>query len=218
MSLFVNADGGLTTAGYIGCLILILVLLAVLGAAGKHGTKKAMSTKKLVYCAMCLALAVVTSMIKVFEFTYGGSITLCSMLFAMLPAWFYGPSTGFLCGLIYGILQFVMGPYVMTPVQVLFDYVFAFMIMGSAGFFWRRKNGLVQGYVVAVVGRWIMATIAGLIWVSLGLAAWDGWAPIPYSMVYNGIYIGAEAIITLIIISIPAVRNGLSRIKKQAAV
>lgn len=217
MSFFVNADGGLTTPGYVGCIILMLFLLIAVGAAGKHGSsRKMMSTKKLVYCAMCLALAAVTSMIKVFEFPFGGSITLCSMLFAMLPAWFYGAGTGFLCGLIYGILQFVMGPYVMTPLQVLFDYVFAFMIMGAAGFFSRSENGLIKGYLVAVVGRWIMATIAGLIWVSLGSTAWDGWAPLPYSMVYNGIYIGAEAVITLVILAVPAVRGGLARIKKQA--
>ena len=217
MSVFVNADGGLTTAGYIGCIVLIgLLLAAVFAGKEKDGADKRMSTKKLAYCAMCLALAAVTSMLKVFEFPFGGSVTLCSMLFAMLPGWFYGARTGLLCGLIYGILQFVMGPYVMTPVQVLFDYVFAFMIMGVSGFFSRSRDGLIKGYIAAVFGRWIMATIAGLIWVSLGSTAWDGWAPLPYSMAYNGAYIGTEAVVTLILLAIPAVRNALTRIKKQA--
>lgn len=217
MSLFVNADGGLTTAGYAGCLVLIAVLLAVvfLGKGTDEGGRR-MSSKKLAYCAMCLALAAVTSMLKVFEFPFGGSVTLCSMLFAVLPGWFYGARTGLLCGLIYGILQFVMGPYVMTPLQVLFDYVFAFTVMGVSGFFYRNRNGLITGYIAAVFGRWIMATIAGLIWVSLGLTAWDGWAPLPYSMAYNGAYIGAEAVVTLVILSVPAVRTALARIKKQA--
>ena len=218
MSIFVNAEGGLTTAGYIGCLVLILaLLLAVLFVRGNGEAQgKQMSAKKLAYCAMCIALAAVTCMIKVFEFPFGGSVTLCTMLFGMLPAWFYGLKTGLLCGLIYGIVQFVLGPYVMTPVQVLFDYVFAFMIMGIAGIFCNQKNGLVKGYIAAVLGRWIMATIAGLIWVSLGSTAWEGWAPLPYSMAYNGAYIGAEAVLTLVILSVPAVRKALSRIKKQA--
>lgn len=218
MSFFVNAEGGLTAAGYGGCILLILLLLVLVlfVKGGDTKGKEPMPAKKLVFCAMCIALAAVTCMIKIFEFTFGGSVTLCSMLFAMLPGWIYGARTGFLCGLIYGILQFVLGPYVMTPVQVLFDYVFAFTIMGVSGFFCRRKNGLVLGYIAAAFGRWVMATIAGLIWVSLGSLAWEGWAPLPYSMAYNGAYIGAEAVITLILISIPAVKNALIRVKKQA--
>ena len=61
-----------------------------------------------------------------------------------------------------------------------------------------------------------MATIAGLIWYSLGSTIWEGWSPIPYSMAYNIIYIGAEAILTLIILSIPAVRTALINVKKAA--
>lgn len=223
MSFFVTAEGGLTTAGYAACVVLIILLLLAVnfvrnaGASGTgQSTARHFSSRKMAFCAMCLALAAVTSMLKVFEFPFGGSVTLCSMLFATLPGWFYGLPTGLLCGLIYGILQFVLGPYVMTPLQVLFDYIFAFMILGISGLFSRQKNGLIIGYIAAAFGRWIMATIAGLIWVSLGSVAWDGWAPLPYSMAYNGAYIGAEAVVTLIIISIPAVRNALNRVKKQA--
>lgn len=217
MSIFVTADGGLTTAGYGGCILLILILLAALYfGKSRADAAQTMSAKKLVFCAMCLALATVTSMIKVFQLPFGGSVTLCSMLFAMLPAWVFGLPTGLLCGLIYGILQFVLGPYVMTPLQVLFDYVFAFMVLGVAGMFSKLRHGLVIGYIAAAIGRWIMATIAGLFWVSLGSTAWDGWAPLPYSMAYNGSYIGLEAIVTLVIISVPAVSQALLRIKKQA--
>ena len=91
--MFINADGGLTSLGYMvsGAAIVLLLLCifavrrkdeALLG--GKAGSK---GIKQLTFCSMCIALAAVTSMIKVFEFTYGGSVTLCSMLFAMLPAW-----------------------------------------------------------------------------------------------------------------------------------
>ena len=59
------------------------------------------NVKVLVYCAVCIALATVTSMIKVFEFPTGGSITLCSMLFAMLPGFFFGPAIGIAAGVAY---------------------------------------------------------------------------------------------------------------------
>lgn len=217
MSIFINADGGLTTPGYL--LSIALIVLALLVAAFTKSGKQEKSSvggRKLTFCAMSLALAAVTSMIKVFSFPFGGSVTLCSMLFAMLPAWFYGTGTGLLCGFIYGLLQFITGPYFLTLPQFLFDYIFAFMIMGFAGIFAGAKNGLIKGYIVAIIGRWAMATIAGLIWVSLGSTAWDGWAPLPYSMAYNGIYIGAEAIFTLVILCIPAVKNAFANIKKEA--
>ncbi len=174
------------------------------------------NAKRLTVCAMLIALAAVTSMIKVWEMPLGGSVTLCSMLMIVLPGWIYGLGAGLLCGLVYGLLQFVLGPYVLTIPQVLFDYGFAFTVMGCSGFFCRMKNGLIPAYILAVFGRWVMATIAGLIWVSLGMTITEGWSPIPYSMAYNGAYIGAEAAVTLVILMVPSVRKGLERMKAQA--
>lgn len=219
MSMFIDQEGGLTGAGYFASAALIVLLLLCTFAVLKgktEGKGSGSAAKRLTFCSMCLALAAVTSMIKVYESPFGGSVTLCSMLFAMLPAWFYGASTGFLCGLVYGLIQFLLGPYFLTIPQFLFDYIFAFMIMGAAGFVYKSKNGLVTGYIIAALGRYVMATIAGLIWYSLGSVIWEGWSPLPYSLAYNIIYIGPEMLLTVIIISIPAVKNALKRIKKEA--
>lgn len=218
MSMFINQDGGLTGAGYFASIAVIVLLLLCVFAVqkGKSEAGSGSAAKKLTFCSMCLALAAVTSMIKVYESPFGGSVTLCSMLFAMLPAWFYGASTGFLCGLVYGLIQFLLGPYFLTLPQFLFDYIFAFMIMGAAGFFYRSKNSLLIGYIVAALGRYVMATIAGLIWYSLGSVIWEGWSPLPYSLAYNIIYIGPEMLLTIIVISIPAVKKALNRVKKEA--
>ncbi|MDO4489388.1 MAG: energy-coupled thiamine transporter ThiT [Eubacteriales bacterium] len=174
------------------------------------------STKKLVYCAMCIALGVVLGLFKLFEFPFGGSVTLCRMLFIMLPGWLFGPVYGIICGLASGMLDFVLGPWFLTVPQFLFDYVFAFSIMGLGGLLKDQKNGLLKGYIVAIIGRWVMATISGLIWVSLGSTAWDGWSPLPYSMAYNAAYIFTEGAITIVILCIPAVKKALERIKQQA--
>jgi thiamine transporter len=40
--------------------------------------------------------------------------------------------------------------------------------------------------------------------------------PFAYSLAYNGSYIGAEAVITLILISIPAVHKALNRVRLMA--
>ena len=172
-----------------------------------------MSAKKLAYCAICIALAFVLSLIRIFTFPFGGDITLCSLLFVVLPAWLFGVPAGVMSGLLYGLIVFFISPYYVSFTQFLFDYVLAFSVMGLAGFLRNADNGLVKGYILAVFLRWIMATIAGMIWVSLGMTAWDGWAPLPYSMAYNAAYIFSEALATVILLLIPAVRKPLERVK-----
>ena len=111
----VNAEGGLTTAGYVVCVIVGLAVLALASYfAGKSSGKKKMGTKQLVFCAMAIALAFLTSYIRIFRLPWGGSVTLCSMLFIVLVANWYGVKTGMLVGLAYGILQFIQEPYVLS--------------------------------------------------------------------------------------------------------
>ena len=96
-SFLVNAEGGLTTAGYAVCIAAGIVLFAAaLLFAGKVSEKKKMGTKQLVFCAMALALAFITSYIKIFNMPWGGSVTLCSMLFIVLVGNWYGPKAGVL--------------------------------------------------------------------------------------------------------------------------
>ena len=166
-------------------------------------------TKQLTVCALSVALATAASMIRLFRFPFGGSVTLCCMLFIFLPSWIYGYKAGIICGLIYGLLQFVTGPYFMNIPQFLFDYIFSFAFMGLGGLLRSRKNGLLEGYILAATLRWIMASIAGLIWINLGSTVWDGWAPLPYTLCYNFCYIFAEAVITIAIMNIPAVKKAL---------
>ena len=65
-NLFVNAEGGLTTAGYTVTIILaVLALILALVLAGKSTEKRKLSTKQLVFCAMALALGFATSYIKI---------------------------------------------------------------------------------------------------------------------------------------------------------
>ena len=106
--IFVNAEGGLTDAGYALTIVAgIILFLAASYFAGKHSAKKRMSTKQLVFCAAAMALAFITSYIKIWNMPWGGSVTLCSMLFIVLVANWYGAGTGIFVGLAYGILQFI---------------------------------------------------------------------------------------------------------------
>lgn len=217
MSFFITStDNGyvLNSAGYIALVILFLSVLCIATFLSKKREQKRKNTKELVYCAMIIALGTVASFLKVYEFPFGGTVTLCSMLFVCLAGYFYGPVTGVLTASAYGILQFIVQPYIVFPLQVLVDYLFAFGSLGLSGLFYKSKNGLLKGYLIGVLGRYIFAVISG--WIFFSEYAWEGWAALPYSLVYNGIYIGAEALLTVIIISVPAVKKGLERIKINA--
>ena len=218
MSFFIKeVDGDLVlqAGGYIVAAVILAVLVLIAGLLlSKRGERKKMSAKQLAFCAVALALAMVTSMIKIFRFPFGGSVTLFSMLFICLIGYFYGPGTGILTAVAYGVLQFILGPYIYTPIQVVVDYPLAFGALGLAGLFWKSKNGLLKGYIIGVVGRWVFSVISG--WVFFGEYAWDGWAALPYSLCYNGAYIFAEAIITIILISIPPVKKAVNYVKNMA--
>lgn len=172
------------------------------------------NTKKLVFSAMSLALGIVTSYIKVWEMPMGGSVTLLSMLFICLIGYWFGPKYGLVTGIAYGILQFILDPYMVSLPQVLFDYPLAFGALGLSGFFSNKKHGLQIGYIVGVLGRFIFSTLSGVIF--FAAYAPEGMNPWVYSSLYQGTYLGTEGIITLIIISIPPVAKALSLVKEQA--
>ena len=216
--LLVNAEGGLTTAGYAVTIIVGIVLfLAAVFFASKSSSKKRMSTKQLVFCAAALALAYLTSYIKLFEMPWGGSVTLFSMLFIVLIANWYGVKTGILVGFAYGIIQFIQEPYVLSFFQVCCDYILAFAALGVAGCFAKSKYGLVKGYIVAVLARGVFHAIGGyLYWMDYMPDNFPKALASLYPILYNYSYLLVEGVITVIIISIPAVSKALGRVKQMA--
>lgn len=202
----------------LGKVLLVIAILALLGLsllfAQKHTTK--LTVKQLAFCAMSLALGTVLSNIKVFHFPTGGSITLLSMLVICLPGYWFGLGVGIMTGVAYGVLQMLIDPYILFPAQLVVDYILAFGALGLSGIFAasKVKNGLLKGYIAAVLGRYVFAVISG--WIFFGSYAWEGWGALPYSLAYNAIYIFAEAVITVIILLIPAVKKVMGQIKTMA--
>ena len=170
--------------------------------------------KKLVYSALGVALALVTSYIKLWDMPMGGSVTLFSMLFICLIGYWFGAKYGLITGVAYGLLQFIIDPYMVSIWQVLFDYPLAFGALGLSGLFCNKKWGLQIGYIVGVIGRFIFSTLSGVIF--FAEYAPEGMNPWVYSTLYQGSYLGTELVMTLIIISIPPVAKALSLVKQQA--
>lgn len=205
-----------TALGYVALVVIGLLCIAVAVAIVKRSGKggKQITTRQLIFSAMAMALATVTSMIKLFDAPMGGSVTLCSMLFITLIGYWYGPRVGILTGVAYGILQLVIDPYILSLPQMIVDYPLAFGALGMSGFFSESKNGLQKGYLLGIFGRWFFAFLSGYIF--FAYYAWEGWNPVAYAAVYNFAYIGIEGAITLVLISLPPVKNALLAVKKQA--
>jgi len=171
------------------------------------------TTKKLVYSALGIALALVTSYIKLWEMPMGGSVTLLSMLFVCLIGYWFGLKYGLITGIAFGLLQFIIDPYMLSIPQVILDYPLAFGALGLSGLFCNKKFGLQIGYIIGVVGRFVCSTLSGVIF--FADYAPEGMNPWVYSIVYQGSYLGAEMVLTLIVISIPPVANALSLVKSK---
>lgn len=204
----------LTPTGIITVIILILALITLAIILQPKAVKnKAFSTKQLVFSAIAMALAIVTSTIKLFSMPLGGSVTLLSMLFITLIGYWYGPKAGLTTGFAYGLLQFVLEPVFYTIPQLIVDYPLAFGALGLSGFFSNKKLGLQIGYIAGILGRLVFAWLSGVLFFA-SYSEGTGMSVPVYSLAYNSSYIFAEGIITLIIISIPSVSKALNYVKK----
>lgn len=224
----------LTSLGMGVCIVAVVILLIITGLVHKakvvereresmeknSGAGSIFTVRQLVFSAVAIAVAFALSYVKLFHMPWGGSVTLCSMLFITLVGFWYGPKIGLIVGFAYGILQFVQGgaDYMLSPLQVCLDYLVAFAALGLSGIFHNnKKNGLMIGYIVGVVARGIFHAIGGyLYWMDYMPENFPASLAAIYPILYNFAYLVPEMIITLVLINIPAVKKALERIKLLA--
>lgn len=174
---------------------------------------KNQNVKKMVLCAILIAMSIALNQVKLYRMPLGGSVTPLSMLAATLAGYFCGPKWGLISGVSLGFLNIAIGGYVCHPVQAILDYVLAFGALGLSGFFTKTKKNLYIGYIVAVVGRFFFSFLSGYIF--FASYAPEGWNPLLYSFCYQLGYLGVEAIITLFILAIPVVHNNIYKLKEN---
>ena len=170
-------------------------------------------TRMLTEGAIMVALAFILSFLKIVNFTWGGSITVLSMLPIVVFSLRYGAKYSFAVSFMYSLLQLFQGitldgifAWGLTPailVAVIFlDYILPFTLLGAAGFFNNGKfSTIILGTVSAVMLRFACHYLSGVfIWKSVG-ELWGGLivnTPYLYSLLYNGAYMVPELIFTTI--------------------
>lgn len=157
--------------------------------------------------AMMAALALVFSMIKLFEMPQGGSVSLVMVPIALIAVR-RGLWAGIVTGLAVGVLQLFFGSTVVHPVQLLLDYPLAFGALGLSGLVRLRGMGsqrkrvlmLWGGLLAGVLGRFVCHFVSGIIW--FGDYAPEGTPVAVYSFVYNITYLLPEMIIAGIVLTV----------------
>lgn len=189
----------------LGCLILAGVLL--------YARKIKFTTKMVTRIGLALAITFILHAFKIADLPNGiGSITLGSFIPIMIIAFMYGPEVGMFTGFTYGVLNLLMGGYMLNPIQVIFDYPLPFMCLGLAGFFRDKK---LLAAVVAVFFKFVCHFISGVAF--FGEYAPEGMSPWVYSIVANGAVQGVECLICLVVLAILPIERIIREVNRTSS-
>ncbi|NMA82667.1 MAG: energy-coupled thiamine transporter ThiT [Epulopiscium sp.] len=175
--------------------------------------RQGLTIQALTYSAIAITLSVVLGQLRLFRMPQGGSVTPFSMLFIILIGYWFGPAAGILAGMTRGLLDLMIDPYVIHPLQLILDYPLAYAALGLSGFFYKNKKGLFYGLYTGALGRFFFSFLSGYIF----FAAYtpEGWHPLAWALFYNISYIGTEIVLTTILVLMPGVRHALQYIRNN---
>lgn len=197
--------------GQASIIVAVLLLFGIILFTGKD---KKRSTKTVVVCGILTGLSIVLNNIVIFTMPQGGSVTLLCMLPIVLAGYIYGARTGLLVGISVGLMNLMLGGYVVHPFQLLLDYPIAFGVLGLGAVVRNKgKYAIVLAYIIGLLLRYSSHVLSGIIF--FGEYAPKGFSAVTWSLLYNGTFLGVEGLVTIIILLIPPVSNSLERIKKE---
>ena len=215
-----NAIGISQYVTVITSITITLILGIIVVLSGKR-----FNSRLLAYAAVSIGLSFALSFVKVYEMPYGGSVTIGSFVPLIIFAYIYGIKAGIFAGSIYGLLQFLAGPYFLTPVQFVLDYILAFVTISGAGLMALlikdHRKALIASVPVVYVLRLIVHILAGFIFYSSmtmraevlpifgDTALMTGFV---YSTLYNSTYIIPDMLISMVIIILLTANKSFIRI------
>lgn len=182
----------------------------------------------LVLGGVMIAMATVLGFFKLYDAPYGGSITVCSMLPILFFSYRCGLKWGLGAAFVHSVLQLLLGMGALKGVSatvlvgsIFLDYLLAFTVLGLGGMFRGKiKNdaaAFTLGAFVAMLLRYFCSFLSGwLLWVDVvedasymqevvgtyvpALSGLTGnTLAIIYSLVYNGVYMIPEILLTCVV-------------------
>ncbi len=153
------------------------------------------NTRVLVEGALCAAMTIVLSYIRLFRMPQGGSVTLENIpliIFALRR----GVKAGVGIGALAGLLEMILDGYVVHPVQAFLDYPLAFAAMGLVA---AVPGPQWLAITIATAARLCCHVLSGVIF--FASYAPEGQHPLLYSLGYNGSFMTVDVILSIILIS-----------------
>ena len=163
------------------------------------------TTGMLVNISLMLALTIILHQLRLYRMPQGGSITCGSMVPLLLISYRYGFWPGCLAGFVYGIFNIMLDPYILHPVQVLFDYPLPYMALALAAL-WPNHRYLSTALAFSV--RFICHIISGVVF--FASYAPSGTSPLVYSLIFNATYLVPECLICFFLLKILPIKRFLN--------
>ena len=164
-----------------------------------------MSVRLYAELAVAIALAAVLDLISkslpLPRLPYGGSISLRALPILII-AFRHGTRAGVMAGGGYGVVDFLIHPVFVHPIQLLLDYPIALGTLGCAGWVRGQRAVLSRGQIVLgiLLGCGLRLTahfISGIVFFAqFAPAGQPGWQ---YSLSYNSAYMVPETIILIVL-------------------
>ena len=171
---------------------------------------KQSKTYRLVVTAMLIAIATVLNQFAVVQLPFGGGVTIFSQVPIITIGYLFGPLWGLFGGFIFSVFQVLFGlsnfAYVKGIVSYLvlifFDYLIPYTILGIGAIF---KGKFKKESVELTLGTLLVCALRFLCHFISGATIWGDYtngnsvgAVLAYSATYNGGYMLAETIVTII--------------------
>ena len=173
----------------LGVLILICFSLYV--------SRVKFTVNMLVYISLMLAFTIILHQIRLYHFPQGGSITAGAMIPLLLLSYRYGIGTGTLAGFLYGLIDILQDPFILHPIQVLFDYPLPYMSLGLAALLPTHR---MLSTALAFLCRFACHLISGVVF--FASYAPEGMSAIMYSLTVNLSFMLPECLICFIILKV----------------
>lgn len=174
--------------------VVVILLCALIVALLAWSGKKRLDVATLTQIAVCAAMCVVLDLLAVYRLPQGGSITLGKMTPLLLLANVRGWRAGLVGGAVVALLDFLISPFIVHPIQFLLDYPLAYMALAVSGVF--PKNRLIGGYL-AVFLRFLCHLCSGAVFFASYAPA--GMNPWLYSLSINGPWMAIEGTVAVLI-------------------
>mgnify|MGYP001033075437 CR=1 FL=1 len=124
------------------------------------------STRMVVEGGIMLALSFLLDKIVLFRMPYGGSVTLARKLPLVIFAIRWGVKAGMIEGALFGLLNMLIGGYVIHPAQAILDYILSASMIGLAGIKFgneKKLTSFIPSIIIAFLASGVFNVISGQI-------------------------------------------------------